>query len=143
MSLRIATPVAPRSMSTRQPHFIQLHREDGAAEHAELAAGLRAAAASIAPKWLYDPLGSRLFDAITELPEYYPTRTEAALLGQHLPEIVATAPVAGCTFVDLGAGDCQKAARLFALVKPARYAAVDISADFLREALLRLQRQFP
>ena len=108
-----------------------------------LRAGLAAANASIPPRFFYDDLGSRLFAAITALDEYYPTRTEAALLGQHLPEIVATAPVAGCTFVDLGAGDCQKAARLFALVKPARYAAVDISADFLREALLRLQRQFP
>ena len=142
MSLRIATPVAPRSMSTRQPHFIQLHREDGAAEHAELAAGLRAAAASIAPKWLYDPLGSRLFDAITELPEYYPTRTEAAIMAAHAATF-AGALGRGRTLIDLGAGNCAKAGRLFGALQPQRYVAVDISVEFLRQAIACLQREYP
>ena len=63
----------------KTPQFIQLHRIDDAALADEAAAGLRARPAQVSPKFFYDPLGSRLFDAITELAEYYPTRTEAAI----------------------------------------------------------------
>ena len=126
----------------RQPLFIQLHREDHAAVRQELAAGLQAAAATLSPKYLYDPLGSRLFDAITELPEYYPTRTEAALLAEHGGSIAQQLP-RGATLVDLGAGNCEKAGRLFGLLEPARYVAVDISVDYLHNALQCMQRQFP
>lgn len=131
-------------MSTplRQPQFVQLYQEDRAAVRAELQAGLLAAPAALAPKYLYDPLGSRLFDAITELPEYYPTRTEAALLAEHGAAIAARLPT-GATLVDLGAGNCEKAARLFGVLQPSRYVAVDISVDFLHNALHCLQRQFP
>lgn len=96
------------------------------------------------PSYLfYDQHGSALYEQITELPEYYPTRTEAQLLRQHLPAIVAAAPVQGATLVDLGAGNCEKAASLFAAVHPQRYVAVDISVEFLRESLDRLQRLHP
>lgn len=108
-----------------------------------LLAGLVADPPAIAPKYFYDDLGSRLFAAITALPEYYPTRTEAALLGAHLPAIAAAAPVAGGTLIDLGAGNCEKAARLFPHVRPGTYVAVDIASEFLREALARLQRLHP
>ena len=108
----------------------------------ELAAGLLARAAFIPPKYFYDALGSRLFDAITELPEYYPTRTEAALLAEHAPAMAALLP-SKATLVDLGAGNCEKAARLFESLKPARYVAVDISVDFLRDALRLLQQRHP
>ena len=84
----------------------------------------------------------RLFDAITELIEYYPTRTEAAILAQHGGAIAAAARAATgphAALVDLGAGNCAKAARLFGPLAPARYVAVDISVDFLREALTELQ----
>ncbi len=110
------------------------------AEVAHLLAGLASACPSIAPKYFYDELGSRLFTAITALPEYYPTRTEAELLAQHLPAITAAAPTVGATLIDLGAGNCEKAARLFAAVRPTTYVAVDISAEFLRGCLARLQR---
>jgi L-histidine N-alpha-methyltransferase len=126
----------------RQPRFIQLYHEDRAALRQELAGGLLATPARTSPKYLYDPLGSRLFDAITELPEYYPTRTEAALLAAHGAAIAAEVPQ-GATLVDLGAGNCEKAARLFGLLQPARYVAVDISVDYLNNALQCLQRQFP
>lgn len=129
-------------MSLRQPQFVQLYQEDRAAVRAELQAGLLAAPAALAPKYLYDPLGSRLFDAITELPEYYPTRTEAALLAEHGAAIATRLPT-GATLVDLGAGNCEKAARLFGVLQPSRYVAVDISVDFLHNALHCLQRQFP
>ena len=127
---------------SRQPQFIQLHHEDHAAVRAELIAGLLAQPATTSPKYLYDALGSRLFEAITELPEYYPTRTEAALFAAH-GDAMAKALPAGAALVDLGAGNCEKAARLFEALRPSRYVAVDISVDFLRSALQRLQRQYP
>ena len=128
----------------REPRFLQLH--DLAAEPlvAEAVAGLSASAARASSKFFYDALGSRLFDAITELDEYYPTRTEAAILAQHGEAIAAAARASTgphATLVDLGAGNCAKAARLFGPLAPARYVAVDISVDFLREALTALQGQ--
>ncbi len=135
------TPRTPRT-----PRFIQQHQADHAALVAEASAGLLAAAASASPKFFYDALGSRLFDVITELPEYYPTRTEAAILQQHGAAIataalaaIGTAPV----LVDLGAGNCAKGAALFGLLAPRRYVALDISVDFLRAALADLQHRHP
>jgi L-histidine N-alpha-methyltransferase len=128
--------------SPRQPRFIQLQRPDREGVRLELAAGLLAKDAFISPKYLYDALGSRLFDAITELPEYYPTRTEAALLTQYAADMAALLP-SNSTLVDLGAGNCEKAARLFGWLQPARYVAVDISVDFLNSSLQCLQRQYP
>jgi dimethylhistidine N-methyltransferase len=130
----------------KTPRFIQLHRIDDAALADEAAAGLQARPAQVSPKFFYDPLGSRLFDAITELDEYYPTRTEAAILAQQGVQIAAAAQaVVGPAplLVDLGAGNCAKAARLFPLLAPRRYVAVDISVEFLRQALQVLQREHP
>ena len=126
----------------RSPRFIQLHRDDSALLRAELAAGLLRQPAQIAPKYFYDALGSRLFEAITELPEYYPTRTERAIFEAHARDIADTVG-RGHTLVDLGAGNCEKAARLFGTLQPARYVAVDISVDYLRTALACLQRLHP
>lgn len=109
----------------------------------ELAGSLLQPQASIAPKFFYDALGSRLFEAITELPEYYPTRTEAAIFGEHLPAI-RQALGTGFTLIDLGCGSCAKAGKLFhAGLLPARYVAVDISVDFLRDSLRNLKRELP
>ena len=128
------------------PQFIQLHQADHHGLAAEAAAGLLAPAASASPKFFYDALGSRLFDVITELPEYYPTRTEAAIFAQHGPAIaraVLAATGAAPVLVDLGAGNCAKGAALFASLAPRRYVAVDISVDYLRQALADLQRRHP
>ncbi len=109
----------------------------------ELATGLLQAQATIAPKFFYDALGSRLFEAITELPEYYPTRTEAVIFTGHLPAIRQALGEA-FTLIDLGCGSCAKAGRLFhAGILPARYVAVDISVDYLRESLQHLKRELP
>ena len=108
----------------------------------ELHAGLAAPEAWISPKFLYDALGSKLFEAICELPEYYPTRTEAAIFARHGAEIARVAGT-GSTLVDLGAGNCAKAASLFPLLQPAQYVAVDISSEFLCDALVRLRQRFP
>ena len=131
---------------TKHPQFIQLHQADNLALAAEAAAGLLAGDASASPKFFYDALGSRLFDVITELPEYYPTRTEAAILAQHGPALAAAALAAtgsAPVLVDLGAGNCAKGAALFGPVAPRRYVALDISVDYLRSALADLQRRHP
>ncbi len=132
----------PPQGAPRQPSFVQLHHDDRVGVSEELAAGLTAAVPSIAPKYFYDALGSRLFDAITELAEYYPTRTEAAIMAAHAAAIAASAG-RGRTLVDLGAGNCEKAGRLFATLQPRRYVAVDISVEHLRNALRCLQREHP
>ena len=130
----------------RSPRFHQLDRIDQTRLAAEARAGVAAQPASVSPKFFYDALGSRLFDAITELPAYYLTRTEAAILADHGPAIAAAVQVragAGATLVDLGAGNCAKASRLFPTLHPQRYVAVDISVGHLRHALDSLQRENP
>ena len=126
----------------RAPRFLQRHMADSAAERAEAQAALLRSPASASPKFFYDRLGSHLFEAITELPEYYPTRTEAAIFAAH-GEAMAQHAGIGATLIDLGAGNCAKASRLFPLLEPARYVAVDISVDFLHDALARVQREHP
>ncbi|MES2018445.1 MAG: L-histidine N(alpha)-methyltransferase [Pseudomonadota bacterium] len=122
-------------------HTEASHPLGNAAIAAELAAGLCVADAAISPKFFYDALGSKLFEAICELPEYYPTRTEAGIVARHGADI-ARAVGPGTTLIDLGAGNCAKAATLFPLLHPAQYVALDISYDFLREAIARLQQRF-
>ena len=130
----------------RAAQFLQLHQWSPESVAAEAIAGLLQPAAALSPKFFYDSLGSRLFDAITELDEYYPTRTEAAIFAAHQHDIAGALRQRlghGWPLVDLGAGNCAKAASLFAALRPAQYVAVDISADFLRSALQALQQQHP
>ncbi|MEO5733815.1 MAG: L-histidine N(alpha)-methyltransferase, partial [Rubrivivax sp.] len=136
----------PDSVPPATPRFLQLHALDAPALVAEAVAGLQAKPAALSPKFFYDRLGSTLFDAITELDEYYPTRTEAAIFrdrSREIAEAVQGRLGTGCTMVDLGAADCAKAAGLFGTIEPAHYVAVDISVEFLRSAMLQLQRQHP
>ena len=128
------------------PRFIATASLDAGALAREAAAGLLAPRAAVAPKFLYDALGSRLFEAITELDEYYLTRTEAAIFACHGPAIadaVRDAVGVGPTMVDLGAGNSAKAAALFGLILPRRYLAVDIAVDHLRATLPALARSHP
>ena len=123
-------------------HFIQLYQHNAAAVAQELLQGLSAPQAYTSPKYLYDALGSRLFEAITELPEYDLTRTEAQLMQLHSASMAAELPRGAC-WIDLGAGNCEKAGRLLGPMGAGRYVAVDISVDFVRQALDVLQRQHP
>lgn len=127
--------VEPRLISVDAP-------TDAPDPAAELAAGLCEQPARVSPKYFYDALGSRLFEAITELPEYYPTRVERAIFDAQAPAMAAQIGQVH-TLVDLGAGSCRKAARLFPVLQPSRYVAVDISVDYLGEVLADLQREFP
>jgi dimethylhistidine N-methyltransferase len=128
----------------KSPFFVQVHQLAARALAQEAAQGLLAPVASVAPKFFYNALGSRLFDVITELQAYYPTRTEALIFAAHgkamaraVHAVTGPQPV----MVDLGAGNCAKAARLFDTMDPRTYVAVDISVDFLRQSLAALQRE--
>src|SRR5678815_3682308 len=94
----------------RTPRFIQTAVDGATDDRDATRAALLAANASAAPKFFYDRLGSHLFEAITELPEYYPTRTEAAIFERHGAEL-ARRTGSGITLIDLGAGNCAKATR--------------------------------
>ncbi len=98
--------------------------------------------AQLPPKLFYDRLGSTLFTAICELAEYYPTRTEARIFKTCGPSIARLLP-AGFQMIDLGAGDCRKAASLFNALSPAGYVGVDISGEFLGSAIDALRREYP
>jgi dimethylhistidine N-methyltransferase len=130
------------TLETLQTGFIQTNRKTEDAIRAELGASLLAPQAHTSPKYLYDELGSKLFAAICELPEYYPTRTEAAIFEMYRSDI-AQSVGRSVTLIDLGAGDCAKAARLIPLLLPEQYVPVDISVDFLRDAVGHLQQRFP
>ena len=108
----------------------------------EIEQGLLAESASISPKFLYDPLGSHLFTAITLLSEYYPTVTEKNILDQYKKEIADTiGPIK--TLIDLGAGNCLKAESLFDFLKPSNYVAIDFSEEYLKDALENLRSKYP
>ena len=108
----------------------------------EITAGLLTKSAFISPKFLYDPLGSHLFTAITLLPEYYPTNTEKSILDQFQNEIAQVVGRDG-VLIDLGAGNCQKAESLFNSIHPAAYVAIDFSEEYLHEAINKLQGKYP
>ena len=119
-------------------------RTSAAADSArhEIVAGLTAPQAFVSSQYFYDARGSRLFEMITALPEYYLTRTERTIFAEHALEISAAVGT-GVTLIDLGAGNCGKAQNLFRSLKPAQYVAIDISIDFLRQALKHLQMAYP
>ena len=131
-----------RATDPDTPQFYQVNASDKQSPRDELIAGLLQANARMAPKFLNDDLGSHLFEAITCLDEYYPTRTEAAIFDQYREEI-ARSVGPGCAMIDLGAGNCAKAMRLFDSLQPARYVAVDISVTYVRRSVERLAAAFP
>jgi dimethylhistidine N-methyltransferase len=96
--------------------------------------------AVVSPAFFYDALGSHLFNAITLLDEYRATRDERDIFALYQDDIAAQLP-ADCTFIDLGAGDCCKAASLFASIRPKTYLAADVSEAYLREALKVVSRR--
>ncbi|HEX8641960.1 MAG TPA: L-histidine N(alpha)-methyltransferase [Allosphingosinicella sp.] len=109
---------------------------------ADVLAGLAAPIPAVPARWLYDRRGSELFEAITRLPEYYPTRLDMALLERHCPE-VADIVGPGHAVVEFGSGSSAKTPILLRAVQPSAYVPIDISGDFLRESAALLQRQFP
>ena len=150
MKLPLNLPDFSIELRPASPQFIDLSSTSLAVQaisaKQELGDGLLAASASVAPKFFYDALGSRLFDAITALDEYYPTRTEAGIFAACHARIASAMRDAGIQepcLIDLGAGNCAKAMTLIPHLEPRQYVPVDISVDFLRDAARQVQLRFP
>jgi len=108
----------------------------------DVLAGLSAPNPAVPARWLYDHRGSELFDAITRLPSYYPTRTEVGIFHSIMPEIAARVPT-GSAVIEFGAGSATKTPILLEAIAPAAYVPVDISGDYLAGSAAELRQQFP
>jgi L-histidine N-alpha-methyltransferase len=109
---------------------------------ADVLEGLSQPRKAIPARWFYDHRGSQLFEEITQLPEYYATRTETALLERHSSHVGLIAGE-GRAVVEFGSGSSLKTPHLLSRVAPAAYIPIDISGDFLREAAAGLSQSFP
>jgi dimethylhistidine N-methyltransferase len=109
----------------------------------DVVAGLTAKPKCLPPKYFYDLTGSALFDRITELPEYYPTRSEIGILRDNAPAIASLFPQ-NCALIEFGGGSSRKARILLgAAATVEAYVPVDISGDFLQQDAAQLRRDFP
>jgi len=110
--------------------------------HDEVISGLNQRPRAIQPKFFYDETGSRLFDAICETPEYYPTRTEIAILANNINEIsdhIGT----DCLLIEPGSGSSQKVRVLLEAIRPHTYMPIDISGDHLLTVAKELLIEHP
>ncbi|MHB8741913.1 MAG: L-histidine N(alpha)-methyltransferase [Sulfuricaulis sp.] len=108
----------------------------------EVLLGLATRPKRLAPKFFYDERGSRLFDAICELPEYYVTRTEVGILESCAAEVTRLAGP-DCTLIELGSGASKKIRLMLETLRPRRYLGIDISREFLLESMQRLAHDYP
>jgi dimethylhistidine N-methyltransferase len=109
---------------------------------ADVVDGLNRSPKTLPARWLYDDHGSALFEAITQLPEYYPTRTETGILRAAAGELAAfVGPDA--VLVEYGAGAAVKTEILLTALTPAAYVPIDIAADFLALTAARVHGRFP
>jgi len=131
-------------MKTEQGIALVDRDEDGVdrAFREDVLAGLRQRQKAIPARWLYDDAGSQLFEDITELEEYYPTRAETEILearGTEFAELIGT----GRAVVEFGSGSSVKTPLLLRAIEPAAYVPLDISGDFLRMSAAALAEKFP
>lgn len=113
-----------------------------AAFRSDVLAGFAARPRAIPARWFYDRAGSELFEAITRLEEYYPTRVETGLLEKHSADVARIAGF-GRAVVEFGSGSSVKTPHLLRAVAPAAYVPIDISGDFLRASSAELAKGFP
>jgi dimethylhistidine N-methyltransferase len=112
-------------------------------ELADIIAGLRRPEKIISPKYFYDERGSQLFDAITHLPEYYPTETELGIMLDNMDEITALLGERA-SLIEFGSGSSRKTRALLEnMIRQAVYVPVDISEDHLLETARRIRAEFP
>jgi L-histidine N-alpha-methyltransferase len=112
---------------------------------AEVADGLSRPQKELSPKYFYDQRGSELFEEITRLEEYYPTRTERAMLEAWMPSLIRR--LGSRTLVELGAGSAEKSRIILDAMRDAGtaglYVPIDVSATFLAQTAARLRREYP
>jgi L-histidine N-alpha-methyltransferase len=113
--------------------------------HRDARLGLTSSPKWLAPKWFYDSRGSDLFEEITRLPEYYPTRTESSILVAHAGDIAARS--GAHTLVELGSGSSEKTRQLLDALEQAgtlrQYVPVDVSQSALRDAVAAIHHDYP
>ncbi|MEP2736014.1 MAG: L-histidine N(alpha)-methyltransferase [Erythrobacter sp.] len=109
---------------------------------ADVLAGLSQEPKALPARWLYDDAGSQLFEDITQIPEYYPTRAETQILKDRGAEF-ASMIGAGRAVVEFGSGSSVKTPLLLEAIEPAAYVPLDIAGDFLRAAAGELSAKFP
>ena len=109
---------------------------------ADVLSGLAAPIPAVPARWLYDRRGSELFERITELPEYYPTRVERGLLERYSADVARIAGT-GDAVVEFGSGSSAKTPILLRAIAPSAYVPIDISGNFLRDSSAALQKDFP
>jgi L-histidine N-alpha-methyltransferase len=127
---------------------VDVHLAPDAMAHAleaDVRAGLGASPKTLPPKWFYDDRGSELFDEITRLPEYYPTRTERSILVAHASDIAAR--TGADTLVELGSGTSEKTRLLLDALTDAgtltRFVPFDVSEQTLRDAAAAVAAEYP
>lgn len=127
---------------------VEVHLDADAALHAlrdDVRIGLTSSAKWLPPKWFYDDVGSVLFDRITRLAEYYPTRAERAILELHADEIVERS--GADTLVELGSGTSEKTRLLLDALdrrgRLVRFVPFDVSEQTLREAVESIRTEYP
>jgi len=133
------------------PPAIEVHltEADAAASlRADVRDGLTSQPKWLPPKWFYDARGSELFERITELPEYYPTRAEREILATRAPEFAAAARAAGVdTLVELGSGSSEKTRLLLDAMRAAgtlrRFVPLDVSESALAESAAAIAADYP
>lgn len=131
-------------MDTRQGLQLVERDADGVdlAFRSDVLAGLAQPQKAVPARWFYDDAGSRLFEEITRLPEYYPTRAETEILRARGAEFAALIGP-GRAVVEFGSGSSVKTPLLLSAIAPAAYVPLDISGDFLRAAAADLAAKFP
>ncbi len=110
----------------------------------DVLSGLALPRKALPPKYFYDTRGSQLFEAICELPEYYPTRTELGMMQSSAPEMARRlGPPSECLLIEYGAGSGRKTRVLIEALAPAAYVAIDISRSALRQCAAELAAAYP
>lgn len=137
---QLSGPIAGQQPGTAEAE----HAESAVADFAEaVLRGLSAPQKSIPSRFLYDATGSALFEQITMLPEYYPTRTETEILRRHAAEVAAIVPP-GAVLIEFGSGSSTKTELLLERMRDLHaYVPIDISAAALQDATERIARRFP
>ena len=107
----------------------------------DVLAGLGAPVPAVPARWLYDHRGSELFDEITRLPSYYPTRVETGIFHAIMSDVAARVPK-GAAVIEFGAGSQTKTPILLEAIEPKAYVPVDISGDYLEQSSAELQQRF-
>ena len=132
-------------MITQPLTVLDHHYQELSIDGKDVIKGLTEKLKSLPPKYFYDDPGSQLFEKICELPEYYPTRTEAWILEQYADEIAAITNC--CELIELGSGSSTKTQALLTayqkIANSCRYLPIDVSGGILKTSVLQLQEKYP